>query len=469
MEGASDWASQRKSIYLGAVVLVVTTVCFVMFWKFWYKAPTCTDGVRNGSENGVDCGGACSLICRADVIQPIVRWDPRLFEVLPNVWSVIVYVENPNTDAVAVYSPYRFVIYGADNEVLYERKGVTLLPKNKTIGIFEGSISLPEGKRPRRTLFEFSDNIVWQKNSEEEISLTITHSPLLRLTTTPRVEASIKNNSLKEVKNVELVAAIFDGQDNAIAASRTFVDSIEKDQTAEVFFTWPRPFELGERACTKESNVMLLLDRSGSMASISDDPPEPLTSAKLAAESFVEGLKSGDKIGAISFATEATSPIDAMLTIDFTAVKEAIGKIEIKSDGTQYTNIYEALHSAWSELVSPRVEEGASRVAVLLTDGRATYPRDPLGGKTEEDDIYYAESAAVNEAALLKNDGIDLYTIGLGESINEEFLKQVASKENQFFFAPKAEDLASIYTNISSRICKEVPARIEVTYKILDV
>ncbi len=468
MEESSSWAGRRKTIYLAGAVLVVSTACFLVFWQFWYQAPTCSDNLKNGDEAGVDCGGTCSLICKADTLAPIVRWDPRLFEVLPKVWSAVVYVENPNIDADAVYAPYKFVIYDTANQVLYERKGATLLPKHKTVGVFEGSITLPEGSRPGRTLFELEDNVLWQKGKAEEKNISITHTPILRLTTTPRIEATVKNESLSEVKNVELVAVIFDGKDNAIAASRTFVDSLSKDQSVPVFFTWPKPFTLGEKACTKESSVVLLMDRSGSMASSGATPPEPLSSAKTAATAFVDSLKMGDMAGVLSFATEATSPIDAGITQDFTLAKSAIDRISIKTGNTQYTNIYDALHSAWGEVTSRNIESGSAKVLVLLTDGVANYPRDPEG-KTEADDIGYAESLALSEAALIKADGINIYSIGLGKNINESFLKKIASKEANFFFAPDANNLLTIYKDISMDICKEVPARIEITYKILDV
>jgi hypothetical protein len=132
----------------------------------------------------------------------------------------------------------------------------------------------------------------------------------------------------------------------------------------------------------------------------------------------------------------------------------------------QYTNIYDALHSAWQELVTPRALAGASKVIVLLTDGVATHPKNPEGG-SEAQDIKYAEGLASNEASNIKKDGINIYTIGLGDKINELFLKQIASTEKNYFFAPSADNLEAIYKSISSDICKEIPSRIEITYKIL--
>ena len=461
----NDWASRRRAIYLGATILLLSATSFAIFWKFWYMAPTCSDGYQNGNETGVDCGGSCSLICRSDVLKPIVKWDPRLFEVSSGFWSTLVYVENPNTNADAVYVPYSFTVYDEKSKVLEERKGATILPKNKTVGIFEGNITSKGEIKPKRVVFELGEGIIWNKNEEMAEDIDVTHGQILRLESAPRVLANVKNNGIKEIKNIELIAVIFDGSDNAIAASRTFVETLKKNESTDVFFTWPKPFELGSKVCEKPSDIMLLLDRSGSMTSLGTDPPEPLTSAKSAATSFVEQLSLKDKIGVISFATKSKEPLNLNLTSDFDLAKQAIDGVSIESGSTQYTNIYEALHSAWQELVSARSEGKSSKIIILLTDGVANYPKNPDGG-TEELDIKYAESLAVKESSDVKKDGLFIYTIGLGDKINESFLKTIASQKENYFFAPMALDLKTIYKNISSDICKEMPARIEITYKI---
>lgn len=456
----NSWATRRRAIILGALVLVLTGISFAIFWKYWYRAPSCFDNLKNGNEVGVDCGGSCPLVCSEGTIKPIVRWDPRLFEVWPGLWSVLVYVENPNTNVDAVYAPYSFIIFDKNNNILEERKGATILPKNKTVGIFEGSIIIKDGIKPRRAIFELGNNIIWKKNEEAKNNLSITHGPLLRLDSAPRVEANVKNNGTQEIKNIELIIAIFDGSDNAIAASRTFIEKLKKNENTDVFFTWPKPFELGSRVCEKPSRAMLLLDRSGSMT-------EALPPAKVAADSFINQLNSKDKVGIISFATSVKEPIDLNLTFDFNLAKQVVASVNIEASSTQYTNIYEPLHFAWQELVSARNEDKNSKIIILLTDGVANNPRDPQG-KTEADDIKYAENLALKEAGNIKKDGLIIYTIGLGDKINEVFLKNIVSKYDNYFFAPTANNLETIYKNISSDICQEKPVRIEITYKIFN-
>jgi hypothetical protein len=238
----NSWATRRRTIVLLATILILSGISFAIFWFFWYKPPTCFDKIKNGDETGIDCGGACSQICGSDVTAPIVRWDPRLFEVSLGIWSMLVYVENPNVSLDASYAPYSFTIFGDNNETLWTKKGATILPKNKTVGIFEGGIKIAEGKQPKRALFELGDNISWTKNENAKDDLMITHSPLLNSDIAPRVEANVKNNGLTEFKNIELIVAVFDESDNAIAASRSFIEDLKKGENTNVVFTWPNPF-----------------------------------------------------------------------------------------------------------------------------------------------------------------------------------------------------------------------------------
>lgn len=462
----NSWSSRRKAIYLWSTILVLTLISLLIFWKYWYRAPTCFDHLQNGDETGLDCGGSCSLVCSAEALAPVMRSDPRLFQIYPNIYSVISFVENRNIDSSAFGVPYKFKLYDTNGSTIYERDGVTDLPKNKTSAVFEGNILIPAASSsPTRVTFELSPSIAWIKDPTKAPDLEIKHSPILDAATTPRIQATIKNNSIDDYKNVEIVAVVLDGKDNAIAASRTFVDNLKKNDEQDIFFTWPKPFALTENICEKPERVVLAIDRSGSMASEGKSPPEPLTDVKDAAASFLSELKEGDKAGFVSFATTATNPPDSGLTEDFAALKSLVSNLSISTNGTQYTNIADAINASRQELVSDD-NVNANKVIILLTDGIANKPTDPNGSKSEADDIAYAESRAMSEAVSAKNDGINIYSIGLGKDIHKDFLQTIASSSRNFYLAPTSADLKNIYKQISHSICKEVPARIELYSKI---
>jgi Mg-chelatase subunit ChlD len=274
------------------------------------------------------------------------------------------------------------------------------------------------------------------------------------------VEATVENKTLKRIQNVELTAIIFDSGGNAIASSRTFVETLEKGEVAQVFFTWPMPFETKSEVCATPVDVVLVVDRSGSMRSLGVNPPQPLTDVKNAAISFVNELSPNDQGALVSFATEATNPINFSLSSNFEKLKEAVNGIDIFSNGIQQTNIGDGLLKAREELNSPRHKGDSSKVMVVLTDGVATHPQDPA-------DTQYPEKYAQEVALGARSDGISIFTIGLGNEINANFLKSIASSTSEFYLAPSARELGQIYGEIATKICRKRPAVIEILTRIL--
>jgi Mg-chelatase subunit ChlD len=455
----ASWATRRKLQYFGIIALAFLLFVGLPFYIFIYQKPTCFDGFKNGSELGIDCGGACRLLCSKEVSEPVSRWDPRIFQVSPGIYTALAYFENPNVTGEVLSAPYTFRLYDKDGVLITDRKGVTFIPKGNTFAVFEGNIKTGE-RIPVRATFDFDNKLSWTKNLTQDPDISITNKALTKEDTTPRVEATVSNKSLDAVPNIELIAIIFDGSGNAIGASRTFLENLNKGESQNVVFTWPTPFVTKSDVCESPVDIALVLDRSGSMASLGDNPPQPLTDVKNAANTFVNLLTKNDQATVVSFATDASNPIDANLSSDFNQVKLAIGNISIHTeDGLQNTNIADGLLKAENELLGERGRQNAGKVIVMLTDGVANRP-EKVG------DTKYPENYAFSVAQDAKNNGIGIFTIGLGKDLHTDFLKQVASSSDEFFLAPTAKDLSGIYKQIATKLCKRKPAVIEIIPRI---
>lgn len=453
-----NWATKRKLQYFGIFVIFFAVFVALPFYFFIYQKPTCFDGLKNGSELGVDCGGSCRLLCSNEIAEPVSRWDPRIFRILPGVYSVIAYLENPNITAEVLRAPYTFKLFDSNGLLVTERKGETFIPKGQTFAVFEGNFSTGE-RIPTRATFSFGDNLLWEKNLTTKPQLDVTNKALSRETTNPRVDATITNQSLTPVSNIELVAIVFDGAGNAIGASRTLVLNIEAGESLPLVFTWPMAFDTKSEACSAPVDVALVIDRSGSMQAFGKNPPQPLTDVKEAASFFVNQLNQNDQGALVSFGTTASDPIDSFLTTDFEALKLAISAITVHATGTQQTNIMDGIQKAKQELISVRHKEDSGKVMVVLTDGVATEP-------TMKEDLKFPETSALAVVGESKANNISIFTIGLGKDLNIEFLKQVASSSDEFYLAPTTNDLTNIYKQIATKICKKRPASIEVVPRI---
>ncbi len=447
-----SWSFRRQLLYLAMPLVFVLAVSTYIFFNYIYSSPTCFDGAKNGDETGRDCGGSCQLLCTSDSLSPVVRWSES-FAVTDSVWNAGAYVENPNINSEARNATYIFKLYDEKNVLITEVNGRTFIPKNKKFLVFYPSINT-NGKVVKRTEFEFTGNLTWLTSNEQSPDLKITHGAIEKGSTTPLISGKVENTGAIAVGALELSVIVYDGRGNAIGASRTYVDGVVPRRDVPFGFTWPRAFKESQAVCEVPSDVMLVLDRSGSMASISRTPPEPLTSVKSTATSFVSSRKIGDQVGVVSFANEASSPIDHILSPNITEVANSITRIFIATTSAQNTNIGDGLLKAIAELTSFRAKSDSKKVIVLLTDGDPTDPK--IAGQSNYPTLF-AEQAALQ--AQEKN--ISVFTIGLGSLVNGELLARLASSPSQYFSAPTSADLSKIYARINTSICTLRPNMIE--------
>lgn len=235
-----SWSLRRQLLIAGIAILFVLFVIALPTFFVVYRAPSCSDGKQNQKEAGVDCGGPCSLLCKAAALQPIVHWQ-RVFPATGGVWNALAYVENPNLASGVRRIGYLFKLYDAGNILIAERRGETDIPPRKVFGIFEGGISVGE-RTPTRVAFEFTEAPPWDKTVSPNPELRISDHALSRLDTSPRLDATLSNANLFSVLNIEVVAVVYDGEGNAIAASRTQVGKLAPKTSVPLVFTWPSPF-----------------------------------------------------------------------------------------------------------------------------------------------------------------------------------------------------------------------------------
>jgi Mg-chelatase subunit ChlD len=156
---------------------------------------------------------------------------------------------------------------------------------------------------------------------------------------------------------------------NVAATDSTFMRSITTTASVDLPFIFLRALGQQEttlrtsvKATRRDVNVMIVMDRSGSLTNSSSCAP-----LKAAAVNFVEKFAEGrDNLGLITFAT--SSLVDVHLTQTFkTQVEATLNKV-ICAGGT---NSSQALWQSYQQLAG-LAQTGALNVIVFFTDGRPT-------------------------------------------------------------------------------------------------
>lgn len=237
-----NWAASRRLQYLGGLFGVCLVILAIFLYPIIFKKPTCTDGKKNGTETGIDCGGTCSLICKQEVAEPYILWS-RAFSVIGNNYNLVAYVENQNKDAAIKQVNYEFRAYDENNRLLGRRQGTTYIPPSKRFPIFEPRFESGQSKIKSVT-FEFTSPFVWEKkeNTIDSLPIYIDNIKVSNTKDSPLLEARMRNESVNNIPAFDAVAILYDKEGNAINASKTYKNGLPSGQSIPLFFTWPEPF-----------------------------------------------------------------------------------------------------------------------------------------------------------------------------------------------------------------------------------
>jgi hypothetical protein len=234
-----NWAERRKLTYTLVILLVVGGVAFVAIRNAIHVEATCFDKKRNGSEVGVDCGGGCAMYCKNELAQPKVRWV-RTFEITPGVVHAVASIEHSYPSAAARLVHYQFKIYDNKNTLITERVGSTYLGPMGQSAIVETII--PVGNVvPAVTRFTFLEPVPWEKIASNFSSAIIKTDRTFveRFDGGTRLTATLENTSRYSFSRVDVVAILYDRNENAITVSKILVPSLPAEAKQTVYFTWP--------------------------------------------------------------------------------------------------------------------------------------------------------------------------------------------------------------------------------------
>ena len=240
MEDMSAWARRRYTLYTLIVVVIVAILGVSAYAAFFYSPANCFDGEQNNGEQGVDCGGSCSLICPFQAADPQVIWA-QAFEISDGVYNAAGLIENPNFTA-RLTGQYKLSLFNQDVIRTKEIFGPLDIGPSESQPIFEPSILTGE-QEISRAFLEVVDGFEWNRDEPVDNPLVISARTLTDTETRPRLRTTIENTSLEAVRDIAVYALLYNREGDIVQASRTFVEYIDRDGNAEAFFTWPLPFE----------------------------------------------------------------------------------------------------------------------------------------------------------------------------------------------------------------------------------
>lgn len=237
-----SWAARRRFIILLIIGAVVVALLAAVSIATFYKAPSCSDGVQNQDETGIDCGGSCAYLCRDQQQPPTVLFTKAIQNGERRV-DVIAVIENKNGIAAAKSVPYRVTLYGADQSLIQEITGVFDLPPGRSVPVFIPGIASGKQTIVHAFLTIEASSLKWfPMETDSRIVPNVSGTRQTGTPSSPRIEAVLTNSSAGALTDVKVIVLVRNDTGDVIAASTTIVPYIPAQGQAAATFTWNQAF-----------------------------------------------------------------------------------------------------------------------------------------------------------------------------------------------------------------------------------
>lgn len=236
-----NWRKRRQLLYITSGLAVFLGILFYGAYSYVATPGTCFDRTQDDGELGVDCGGPCARLCAFQTRDPVVSWA-RALPVATSTYTAAAYITNPQASlgGVAYQVGYVFRFYTADNHLIIEQPGTVDLPAVETIPVVAPNVNTGS-EVVGHTQFSFTTApITWTKLREADRP-TFTVKDIIYAQDGTRLSATVVNETNVPVNGLTVAGVLFDADNNATAASRSVIQSIDAEGQDEVVFTWPNP------------------------------------------------------------------------------------------------------------------------------------------------------------------------------------------------------------------------------------
>ncbi len=217
----------------GAIIVLIV----IGFIYYFIPEPTCFDNRKNQDEEEADCGGSC-IPCSKNIKDLTILWS-RAFPVRDGIYDAAAFLENQNQFLETKEFTYAVKLYDKSNILIAIRENSTFILPGERFIIFEPNIATLN-RVPAKAILE-TRSVKWVKKNPEPLKINVQKiSKFIEdESTSPRVEAEVKNAGTEDYQNIEAVAILRSSSDEVLGVSKTILDNLNINEEKTLTFTWP--------------------------------------------------------------------------------------------------------------------------------------------------------------------------------------------------------------------------------------
>lgn len=238
-----------KQLVISGIYLVIIIGFFWLVYRVFVPAPTCTDGIRNGSEEGVDCGAvACGALC-APAIVPLTVEEPLLLKAGDNT-DVLVHLENPNPLYGASRVEYVLTVTDASGGELAVRSGNTYVNPSQPRYLLFPLVGI-SGVPAKAELKFDAAQVQWMAltvDAKGDIQFAVRDEVFTPTGDRIRYEATVLNRSKFDFDAVDVTVLLMDSAGKVVSANTTVQRTLVSGEARAFVMDWPFPVPGAVRA-----------------------------------------------------------------------------------------------------------------------------------------------------------------------------------------------------------------------------
>lgn len=236
----------QKKIAIGAsFALIFLAFLSAVYFIFFYQSPTCSDGIQNGKEGGIDCGGKCANICEEVVTGQ--NFEIEEVAIMPggsDRYDVLGKIYNPNDTEGASSFRYTIELRNASGEVIATKSNKSfVLPQEKKTLI---EIGIESAQVPSEAVLRI-DEINWERFSgyQERPNINIYQKRYNQISGGVGFGEAlglVSNESLYDFRSIIVKVVLRSREGVPLAVNMTEMRTINAGEERDFRLLWPEPF-----------------------------------------------------------------------------------------------------------------------------------------------------------------------------------------------------------------------------------
>ncbi len=237
--------STKKRLIIGLVYLVFFASIFWFLHSIFAPKPTCTDGIKNQNEQGVDCGGVCSVGCQKIEAKDLTAGETGIVETsVAGEYDFYGMVINPNNVYGGKFFSYDIKFKDETGAILAEKQGENFILPGDRKYVIENNIKL--SKLPTSIDFSVS-NPVWVELDDlyEKPDLKIVNKKYAEIGSGigfSEAKGLLQNNSPFDFALIQIKIILRDAAGKIIALNATEMRTVKSKEDRDFRVFWPNRF-----------------------------------------------------------------------------------------------------------------------------------------------------------------------------------------------------------------------------------